>query len=135
MATDRTDRSLGTLFSDLTRDTVELVRQEIALARTEMSQKVSTAQRALASVAIGAAVLLAGLFLLLQAVVAGVERVLPPDIAPWLAPLIVGAVVALIGWVMVRSGRERLDPDKLMPHRTMDSLRRDTSAVMQERTR
>lgn len=135
MATDRTDRSLGTLFSDLTRDTVELVRQEIALARTEMSQKVSTAQRALASIAIGAAVLLAGLFLLLQAVVAGVERVLPPDIAPWLAPLIVGAVVALIGWVMVRSGRERLDPDKLMPHRTMDSLRRDTSAVMQERTR
>ena len=33
MAVERNDKSLAALFSDLTRDTVELVRQEIALAR------------------------------------------------------------------------------------------------------
>jgi hypothetical protein len=134
MAVERNDKSLAALFSDLTRDTVELVRQEIALARAELSQKVSTAQGALASMAVGAAVILAGLFLLLQAVVHGLAQVLPPDMAPWLSPLIVGLVVAVIGWAMLKSGKSKLDPDNLVPHRTMDSLRRD-KAVVQERTR
>lgn len=134
MAVEKNEKSLATLFSDLTRDTVELVRQEIALARAELSQKIGTAQGAIASMAIGAAVILAGLFLLLQAVVHGLALLLPPELAPWLAPLIVGAVVAAIGWGMLKAGRSRLDPDNLVPHRTMDSLRRD-KAVVQEKTR
>lgn len=134
MNVERNDKSLAALFSDLTRDTVELVRQEIALARAELSQKIGTAQGALASMAIGAAVILAGLFLLLQAVVHGLARVLPPEMAPWLSPLIVGAVVAVIGWAMLRAGKARLDPDTLVPRRTMDSLRRD-KAVVQEKAR
>ena len=134
MAVERNDKSLAALFSDLTRDTVELVRQEIALARAELSEKASTAQAALASMAVGAAVILAGLFLLLQAVVHGLAQLLPPDMAPWLSPLIVGAIVAAIGWAMLKGGKAKLDPDRLVPQRTMDSLRRD-KAVVQERTR
>ncbi|HYF59707.1 MAG TPA: phage holin family protein [Burkholderiaceae bacterium] len=134
MAVEKSEKSLAALFSDLTRDTVELVRQEIALARAELSQKVTTAQTALASMAVGAAVILAGLFLLLQAVVAGVAMILPPEIAPWLAPLLVGAIVAAIGWAMLKGGKAKLDSDHLMPQRTMDSLRRD-KAVVQEKTR
>jgi hypothetical protein len=133
MSVEKNDRSLATLFSDLTRDTVELIRQEIALARTELSQKVSTAQGALASMAVGAAVILAGLFLLLQALVAGLAMVLPPDMAPWLAPLLVGVVVAGIGWVMLGAGRSKLDADSLVPQRTLHSLQRD-KAVVQEKT-
>ena len=131
---DKTERSLPTLLSDLSRETIELVRQEIALGRAEISEKISTAERGLVSVAIGAAILLAGIFILLQAVVNGVAMVLPPDLAPWLAPLIVGIVIAAIGYVMVKSGSSRLQPDNLMPQRTMDSLRRD-KAVAQEKVR
>lgn len=134
MTIERNDKSLATLFSDLTRDTVELIRQEIALARAELSEKVSTAQGALSSMAIGAAVLLAGLFLLLQAAVQGLALVLPPELAPWLAPLLIGLAVILIGWGMLRAGRSQLDPGNLAPHRTMESLRRD-KAVVQERAR
>jgi hypothetical protein len=134
MAIEKNDKSLATLFSDLTRDTVELVRQEIALARAELSQKVSTAQGAIASMAVGAAVILAGLFLLLQALVQGVALLLPPDMAPWLAPLLVGAIVAVIGYAMLKAGKSKLDPENLTPHRTMDSLRRD-KAVVQEKAR
>lgn len=134
MTVERNDKSLATLFSDLTRDTVELIRQEIALARAELSEKVSTAQGALSSMAIGAAVLLAGLFLLLQAAVQGLALVLPPELAPWLAPLLIGLAVILIGWGMLRAGRSQLDPGNLAPHRTMESLRRD-KAVVQERAR
>ena len=131
---DKTERSLPTLLSDLSRETIELVRQEIALGRAEIFEKISTAERGLVSVAIGAAILLAGIFILLQAVVNGVAMVLPPDLAPWLAPLIVGIVIAVIGYIMVKSGSSRLQPDNLMPQRTMDSLRRD-KAVAQEKVR
>lgn len=132
MAIDKTEKSLPTLFADLTRETVELVREEIALARAEVSQKISSAQTGVTSVAIGAAILLAGLFIILQAVVAAVAMFLPPEMAPWLAPLIVGVVIALIGYGMVKGGSKKLKPDNLMPHRTMDSLRRDR-AVAQEK--
>jgi divalent metal cation (Fe/Co/Zn/Cd) transporter len=126
---DKSDKSLPSLLSDLTRDMVDLVRQEIALARVEMSRKIGEAQAALVSLAVGAAILLAGLFILLQALVKGVEMLLPPDVGPWLAPLIVGLAVAGIGYVLLKGGSARLTADKLMPNKTMDSLRRDKNMV------
>ncbi|KRB83902.1 hypothetical protein ASE07_23455 [Noviherbaspirillum sp. Root189] len=129
---DKSDKSLAALLSDLTRDMVDLVRQEIALARAEMSTKIGSAQAALTSVAIGAAILLAGLFIILLAVVKGVEMILPPSVAPWLAPLIVGAVVVVIGYVMLKGGSSKLTAENLMPNKTMDSLKRD-KIVAQEK--
>ncbi len=41
------ERSLGTLFADMMRETTTLVQQEIALARTEMSEKVCQISTAL----------------------------------------------------------------------------------------
>ncbi len=132
METDKNGKSLATLFSDLTREMVDLVRQEIALARAEMSQNISSATAAITAVAIGAVVALAGLFIILQAVVKGVEMLLPPSVAPWLAPLLVGLVFALIGYLLLRGGTAKLKPDNLMPHRTMDSLRRDKGLVKEK---
>ncbi len=132
MGIDKSDQSLSSLFSDLTRDTIDLIRQEITLARTEMSMKISQAQTALTSVAIGAAVLLAGLFIILQAVVNAVEMMLPPEVAPWLAPLLVGIVIGVIGFMMLKAGTAKLTSDNLMPQRTMDSLKRDKTVVQEK---
>jgi hypothetical protein len=129
-----TDRPLGALVADLTRDILQLVRKELALARSEGAEKVAEARSGIVSIAIGAAVILAGLVVLLQAVVNGLAMVLPPDIAPWLSPLIVGLVVALIGYLMLRSGQSRLHADNLIPERTIGSLRMDR-AVIQEKAR
>lgn len=132
MVIDKSDKSLPALFSDLTRDVVDLVRQEIALARAEMTMKLAQAQTALTSVAIGAAILLAGMFIILLAVVKGVEMILPPEVAPWLAPLLVGAIVAVIGYMMLKGGSAKLTAENLMPQKTMDSLKRD-KIVAQEK--
>jgi hypothetical protein len=129
MTTDKTDKSLGTLFSDLTRETLDLVRQEIALGRAEISQKISSAQTGLASVAIGGAVALAGLLILLFAIVNGLAMVLPPDMAPWLAPLLVGVVVIAFGYGMLKAGTAKLKPAHLVPERTVNSLMRDKHIV------
>jgi hypothetical protein len=134
MATDKSDKPLSALFSELTNETVDLVRQEVALARAEMSKKISTAQTALTSVAIGAAILLAGLFIILLAVVNVVAMILPPDLAPWLAPLIVGVVIALIGYGMLKGGSHKLQPKNLVPERTVHSFRRD-KVLVEEKAR
>lgn len=125
MMIDKTDKSLGTLFSDLTRDMVDLVRQEIALARAEMTSKMGDIQAALISLAVGAAILLAGLFILLLAVVRGVEMLLPESVAPWLAPLLVGLFVVGAGFVLLKQGSSKITKEKLMPNRTIESLKQD----------
>jgi hypothetical protein len=126
---DRTDKSLPTLFADLTRDIVDLLRKEVALGRAELAQKVSHAQSGVSSIAIGAAIAMAGMVILLLAAVNGVAMVLPPDLAPWLAPLIVGGVVVLIGYLMLKSGQSNLTAEKLVPQRTLNSLRADSAVV------
>jgi membrane glycosyltransferase len=129
MTTDKTDKSLGTLFSDLTRETLDLVRQEIALGRAEMTEKISAAQTGITSIAVGGAVAAAGLLVILLGVVNLLAMYLPPEMAPWLSPLIVGVVVALIGYGMLKTGSTKLKPEKLVPHRTVDSLMRDKRVV------
>jgi hypothetical protein len=57
---DKSDKSLATLLSDLSRETVDLIQKEIALAKAEMSQKVASAQTAVVSMAAGGAVAFAG---------------------------------------------------------------------------
>lgn len=52
--------------------------------------------------------------------------------APALAALVVGVVVALIAFVMIWQGKRNLSPAKLMPQRTMQSLREDKDMVMEK---
>jgi xanthine/uracil permease len=119
------DRSFGTLFSDLTRESTTLMQQEIALARAEMSEKVSQVGNGLASLIIGGFVLFAGILKLLDAAIYGIGEWLPPNLSPWLAALIVGVIVTIIGIVLFQKGRSNLKPQHLAPQRTAASLHRD----------
>ena len=123
------ERSLGTLFTELSQETTTLVQQEVALAKAELSEKMTHLGRAVASLAIGGLVLFAGLLVLLDAAVYGLSKLLPPELQPWLAALIVGGIVAGIGFVLLQKGRSTLQVTPLAPQRTADSLRRDTNMV------
>ena len=118
-------RPLAGLFSDLWRETTTLVHDEVELAKADISDKVTQAGRGVGAVATGGAVLFAGFIVLLFAAVGALEMVLPPEQAPWLAPLIVGAVVTIIGAVALSSGKKKLQAENLKPTRSIDSLRRD----------
>lgn len=120
-------RSLRELLSVLTRRTGDLVRQEVALAKAELSEKASQAGAGVAMLAAGALVAFAGLIVLLGAATfALVEFAL---MAPWLAATIVGGVVLVLGIVLLVVGRGRLKPANLTPSRTARSLKRDSELL------
>ena len=119
------NRSLSTLVSDLTQQSSDLIRKEAELAKAEMSEKLSEAQSALIALAIGGALLIVGLFYILNAVVYGIAEVLPPDLSPWLAALIVGGTISVIGYLLVQKSKSKLQPKNLKPEQTMDSLQHD----------
>jgi uncharacterized membrane protein YqjE len=114
-------RSVGELLGDLSQQTVGLVRGEIALAKAEIRQNINKMMNGAVSIAIGLVLALAALIILLEALVYGLATFMPG----WLAAVIVGGVIGLIGLAMAMSGRKRLDPKTLTPDRTAHTLRDD----------
>ena len=115
----RDDRSLSELFSELTRETTTLVRQEVQLAKTEMSQKASRVGKDVGFLATGGAVAYAGLL----AIIAGVIFLLGQVIPLWLSALLVGIAVALVGYFLVRKGLDALKQEDPAPRETMETLK------------
>jgi len=127
----RDERSLGELFADLVRDLTTLVRQEIALARTEVGQKAAQIGRDIGVLALGGAIAYAGFLAVVAAVILALGDLGLPW---WLSALIVGLVVAGAGYLLVRRGLEALRGASLTPQQTIETLREDAQLV-KERTR
>lgn len=120
------ERSLGQLLKELTGETTTLLRQEVDLAKTEMSEKVSRAGTNLASVGVGGAVALLGAMALVAALILGLvslfDNFMSPEVAVWVAPLLVGAVLAGIGYSMIKKAMETLRQESITPKKTTQSL-------------
>ncbi|NYS79278.1 MULTISPECIES: phage holin family protein [Halomonadaceae] len=123
--------SVGTLLSTVMQEISSLVRNEAALAKTEMAEKTHQAMGAIASIAMAGAVLMGGFLTLLAALVFLLNEVLPPETTPWLSALIVGVVVSVIGVMMLKAGQKKLQARNLMPSRTMHSLQSDKTTAKQ----
>ena len=123
------NRSLIALFSDLFRETSMLVHQEAELAKAEISEKVSDVGKGIAAIAVGGAILFAGFIVLLMAASNGLAMLLPEEHADWLAPLIIGLAVMILGYIALAMGKRELSAEHLKPSRTMESLRQDRQLV------
>lgn len=121
------DPTIGSLIKDLADDTRLLLRQEMELARAEFSESISKIIRNVIYLAVGGLVLYAGFLALLAAssfgLVAALNNVMEPQHALWLGPLIVGLVVAIVGYVFVQKAITTLKNEDFKPHETIDSLR------------
>ena len=123
----RDDRSLGQILRDLREETTQLLRQEVDLAKTEMSEKISRTGSNLGSVATGGAVLYAGALVLVAALTLGLialfSQFMDRDVAMWLAPLLVGGILAFVGYGMVKKALQALKQEGIAPKRTTQSLK------------
>lgn len=117
-------RSLGDLFGDLSRDIGALIRNELALARAEMSAKLSRAARHAGMLALGAVVALAGLFTLAASLVLVLVRAGMPA---WAAALLVGLALAGGGALLATSALKALREEDLTPTETIKTLKETTA--------
>jgi len=122
----REERSIGQLLKELRDETTTLLRQEVDLAKTEIAEKASRTGRNLGSLAVGGGVALLGALALLAAVIYGLTSILNQfmsvGVAIWLAPLLVGIVLAVIGNSLVKKALATLKQESLTPQRTTQTL-------------
>lgn len=119
------DASVVGLLRQLSREVPELFSKELALAKAELQASLTTLKAGIAGVAGGAIVLLAGFIILLMSAVYGLSMVM----APWLAALIVGVLVMIVGFAMLQSGKKQFEPSHFKPERTLDALNKDQEAL------
>lgn len=126
--------SLGNLFTDLTRELSTLVRQEAQLIKAEVSEKAADAKAGAGEMLAGGAVLLVGFLILMLAAVAGLNQLLGVTAIdyPWLSPLIIGLLVSVAGIGIMLWGRQNLSAGTLVPHRSSESIRRDTEVLKEQ---
>lgn len=118
----REDRSLGDLFSDLSREAGDLVRHEIRLARMELTDKLSQMGKDAVSLAAWGAVAYAGFLALLAGVILVLAALGMPA---WLAALLVGTLVTATGAYFCYQSLDALKRRDVVPRQTLRSLRED----------
>jgi hypothetical protein len=123
----RQERSIGELFGQLSQDMTMLVRQEVQLARAEMGEKLSRLTANLLSVIGGGFVAYVGALALVAALILALNDL--ANISPWVSALIVGAVLAIAGYAMLRRGLGELKRVDLAPRRTVENIRDDVQAI------
>lgn len=129
MSEQQDNRSLGDLFSDLARDTGTLVRQEVALAKAELTQKATEAGKDVGFLVAGGAIAYAGFLAIVAAIALGLARL---GLPLWAAALLVGLVVAGVGGFLVQRGLSSLRQLTPVPERTVETLKEDVEWVKEQ---
>lgn len=125
------ERSLGDLFSELAADTSTLVRQEVALAQTELTKKAASVGKDIGFLVVGGAVGYTALFVILAAVVIGLTQLIASlsgwqlITSAWIAAAIVGLIVGAVAYFLVTSALTKLKNTELTPRQTVETLKED----------
>ncbi len=123
-------QSLAGLIKELRDETLVLMRQEIALIRSEMGEKISLFTRNGVYLAAGAVTAFAGLIVFLMGVSFFLQWLfiaagLSTTLSAWIAALLVGTVVLLIGYGLIQKAISAIKKESVVPQKTMHSLKED----------
>ena len=123
MDVPRMDRSIGELFSDLSQQTADLIRQEMRLAKAELSEKAADVGRHAMMIGAGVAFALAAVVTLAGALTLILIEI---GLAPWLAATLAAAAMGVVAFVLAQSGITALKNKSIAPVETMHSLKETT---------
>ena len=113
------NKSLGELFSELAAETRTLVRQEVSLAKTELTEKATFVGKNAAYAAAGGMVVLMGAL----PIIAGIVIALGHVIGYATSAFIVGVVLIIIGAVLTMKAVKALKSEPLAPVQTQNQLK------------
>ncbi len=123
-------RSLGELVKQLTADSGELVRSELALAKAELRRTAATMARDAAKMGAAAGLGLAGVLALTAFLIAGLGGLM--DGKYWLSALIVGVLYVAVAGVLSKNALADLKRHGLAPQKTVATLRDDAAWAKRE---
>ena len=127
------ERSLGDLLRELRDESTTLLREEVALAKTEITEKTSKVGRNVALAIAGALVAHLGLIFLLLALSEGLTVALAdmdlPFHGEWIAPLVVGTIVGGIGVALMLKAKKTIAGTSIVPEKTIHTLKEDKQWV------
>ena len=124
------DRSLGELFTELAGETGTLVRQEVALAQTEIVHKATKAGKNVGYLVVGGAVAYAGAL----AVIAGIVILLSHVMPAWLSAILVGVAIGGAAYFMISSALAELKNTDPVPRNTVETIKEDAKWLKNEVT-
>jgi Putative Actinobacterial Holin-X, holin superfamily III len=121
-ANELRERPIGEVTRDLTSDLSLLLRQEVELAKAELAEKGRTAAPGLGMFGGAGLVGLCAAGALTAFLVLVCSLFLPD----WAAALIVGAVLAVTAYLLIRQGKERVgDAGTPVPEQTIQTVKED----------
>ena len=124
---------LGALLRELAEGSSSLIRQEIRLARLELTEMLgAVASGAILVISGSVMVLLGALTLLTGLILLGGDQWLHDRY--WLAALIVFAISGVLALVFKARGAALLSPRQLAPEQTVATLKEDTAWLKQQMT-
>jgi uncharacterized membrane protein YqjE len=124
--TTESERSLGTIFKDLTADLSNLFRSEIALLKLELKD---SASKLGGGAALMAAALFLGLFGLAFLFVTITLGLVALGVPAWLSSLIVTVVLLAAAGILVMMGKKKLQGVNFVPSESIDHIRGDLDAL------
>ena len=124
---------LGALLRELAEGSSSLIRQELRLARLELTEMLGAMATGAALMVSGSVfVLLGGLSLLTGLILLGADQWLRDRY--WLAALIVLAIAGALAVFFMSRGMALLSPKQLAPEQTVATLKEDTAWLKQRLT-
>lgn len=102
------------LYTDMN----QLWQKQSLLVSTELNEKIAEIKIAAGSLAVGAALLLVGLFALVATAIILIDLVAPL----WLSALLVTTVLLVVGAVMLMGAKKKLKADKIKPEKSIETF-------------
>jgi uncharacterized membrane protein YqjE len=125
--TSTPDASIGSLLKGIVTDLQTLLREELALARVELTEQATRARTAAVSFGIAATALAFGATFLLIAIALGISDAFAWP--AWAGFLIVAVVLALVGFVSYAMARRRLHAVNVVPAETVTTLKENSAWI------
>jgi hypothetical protein len=111
-------RPMSDIVAELWENTEVLVRKELELSVSELERKADQLKREVTIAAIGGAIAYAGAIVL----IASATLLLAKEMDPWIAALLVGAIVSVSGYALLLRGKHQLQHENAQLPRTKRSL-------------
>jgi hypothetical protein len=124
------DTTVSDLISGLVNDAQQLVHREIDLAKREVAIEVDKVKQGAVALGIGAGLAVIGALLLGQMLVYLVQTL--TGLSLWVSYLIVGAIFAIGGGLMLMQGINRMKDVDPVPRETIESVKEDIQWIKEQ---